>query len=474
MIHNEAEMTPSDSRRQDRFWNQLLGMVSKGTVVPIIGEDLLQLPGEAPGTTLYQALAARYAALFDIHVAEDQLGSLSATVRQHPDFRDNPHDVYHELGVEYDAWNPPIPESLRSLARIRHFNLFVSTTFDNLLERAINEERFGGKQRTEVIAYSPKNVPDEKQVSEQLSSGRPVIFQLFGNYNTPLQYALTEGDTVEYMHALQTAEYRPKRIFGELYERPLLLLGNSFPDWLARMFLRMVRKTPLDHREVPKQYLSDMKAIKDPFLRFFLRNFATNTELIEDLGPIEFVAELSRRWQQRYAGQNVEADSPARVAAKPMPKNAVFISYCATDAAGNSAKDSQVALAIREALESRGIDVWLDKDQLQGGDEYERKIERYVNTCSLFMPLISETTESREGGFFRKEWSWALRKMPDFTGSGRQFLFPVVIDNINPYQAKVPEEFKRIQFTPVVNAKPDAQFVNRVQWLYEKSRTESE
>jgi hypothetical protein len=462
-------MPPTDQRRHDRFWSQLLAMIAKGSMVPVVGEDLLQMPGEPPGRTLYPILADRFAAAVGIE-SESVRGDLSATVRQHPDFRDNPHDVYQELGQELEAWNPPIPEPLRALARIRHFNLFVSTTFDNLLERALNEERFGGKARTEVVAYSPKHVPDDSQLAASLASGRVVVFQMFGHYGTPLQYALTDGDRVEYMHALQSAEYRPKRILSELYERPLLFVGNSFPDWLTRMFLRMVRKTSLDNRDIPKQYLADVKLAEDPILRFFLRHFATNTELVEDVDPVGFVAELATRWQERFGGHPVAPAATTVSASKPMPKNAVFISYCATDASGRPAKDARVALAIREALEARGIDVWLDKDQLLGGDEYERKIERYVNTCSLFMPLISATTESREDGFFRKEWSWALRKLLDFTGSGRQFLFPVVIDDVNPYQAKVPDEFKRVQFTPLVDPSTDTQFINRVEWLYAKSR----
>lgn len=463
-------MTAIDDRRQQRFWTQLLAVVSKGTVVPVVGEGLLQLPDTA-GTTLYRALAERFAALVDIKMDPAEAGNLSATIRQHPEFRNDPHDVYQELGQEYEAWNPAVPEPLRKLARIRHFNLFVTTTFDTLLERALNEERFGGQPLTEVIVYSPKSVPDDRQVAEKLASGRVVVFQLFGNYTTPLQYALTDGDMVEYMHALQSAEYRPKRMLSELFDRPLLFVGNSFPDWLTRMFLRLVRKTSLDHREVPKQYLANAKAIEDPLLRSFLTHFATNTELVEGSDPVGFVDELSARWQERF-GQQTAPAAPAATpgGARPMRKNAIFISYCATDGAGNPTRDARVALAIRDALEARGLDVWLDRDQLHGGDEYERKIERYINTCALFMPLISRTTESREDGFFRKEWSWALRKLPDFTGSGRQFLFPVVIDHIDPYQAKVPDEFKRVQFTPLDDPAHDTAFQDRVASLYARHR----
>jgi two-component sensor histidine kinase len=90
------------------------------------------------------------------------------------------------------------------------------------------------------------------------------------------------------------------------------------------------------------------------------------------------------------------------------PKSALALGMVFHELATNAIKhgalsnrDGKVAMAIKEALESRGIEVWVDKDQLQGGDEFERRIQRYVNTCSLFMPLISETTESRDDGFFR-------------------------------------------------------------------------
>jgi hypothetical protein len=68
------------------------------------------------------------------------------------------------------------------------------------------------------------------------------------------------------------------------------------------------------------------------------------------------------------------------------------------------------------------------------------------------------------------EWGWALERLPHFTGSDRQFLFPVVIDNTDPMRAKIPEEFRRIQCTRLRSDSPDEEFLNRVQSLYEKAR----
>lgn len=457
-----------EDRKRARFWNQLLDLIAKGDVVPIVGEELLQVPGEPPGTTLYPELAKRFADLCGIEVEEQFRENLSATVRRHPDFRDSPFNVYDDLGKEYEQWNPPIPEPLKALAKITHLNLFVSTTFDDCLERALNETRFDGKRRTEVIAYSPKNVPSEAVVTDKLGHGLPVVFQCFGNYRTPLQFALTEGDIVEYLHALQTAEYRPKRIFSELYDRPLLLLGNSFPDWLTRIFLRMVRQKSL-HQGESKQYVADSK--KDPQLRFFLRNFTINTEVIDDMAPAEFVMELAAKWTERFGhGGAAKPTRTQPVETKAMSQNAVFISYCRTDPNGAIARDQEIALALRDALVARDVDVWLDQRALEGGDDYSKKIRRYINTCSVFVPLISETTEARADGFFRMEWGWALERLPHFTGSDRQFLLPVVIDKIDPAEAKIPEEFRRVQWSRLREGKPDNELLDRIQLLYEKAR----
>jgi len=410
---------------------------------------------------LYKQLARRYAEYSNITLSDHQSIDLSSIVRSHPEFRNNPYDVYQEIGEEYELWDPDIPNVLLQLAKIKHFNLFVSTTFDNLLERAINQERFEGQKLTRVLSYSPKDIPSDYQVSEALSSGKPVIFQLFGNYKNPLQFALTEGDKVEYMHALQSTEYCPKRMLAELQERPLLLLGNNFPDWLTRSFLRMARKTPLDHRDVPKQYFADAVTSKSDNLKSFLNSFTTNTEVIEDQTPVKFTQELVKRWDGMLAEADVQLTSKSEdsISIKPMQPNAVFISYCS--------QDRYQASALKNALEETGVMVWMDYDQLKGGDKYETKIRRYINTCSLFIPLISPTSNSRSEGFFRREWNWALQRLPTFTGANRQFILPMTIGDVDPYHSKIPDDFKHFHFFQLPETGPDRQLIETVKSIYD-------
>lgn len=459
-------MNVPDSRRQEQFWNQLLDLVSKGGAVPIVGEELLRLGQDSGGGTVYSELANRYASEWDIQLEEAMQGNLSATVRRHPKYFNDWLGISHDIAAEYEALNPAIPEPLRALARIRHFNLFVTTTFDDLLERALNEERFNGQPRTEVITFAPNNVPTDEAIADALSRGRPVIFQFFGNYRSPGQFAITETDMVEYVHSLEANQ--KKHLITELYDRAVLLLGNSFPDWLTRILLRLVRNLPLDHRDLKRVYVADAQVTSDPRLRFFLRNFVSNTTVVEqDSG--EFVTELSKRWVERF-GRAGELPSAPAAKERPMPKNSVFISYCRSDSTGKTTADAKAAFAIRDGLEARGVEVWLDKDQLRGGDKYETEIQRYIKTASLFIPLISETTDSREDSFFRKEWGWAIERLPNFTGSDRPFLIPVLLGPANWQPAKVPKEFKQAHYERIPGGQPGDEFLGHVKSLYDKVR----
>lgn len=64
------------------------------------------------------------------------------------------------------TFEPPL--ALRQLAQITDFDLFVTTSFDPLLEIAVNLERFGGQSTAEVIAYAPNRVADLPAERNQL------------------------------------------------------------------------------------------------------------------------------------------------------------------------------------------------------------------------------------------------------------------------------------------------------------------
>ena len=121
-------------------------------------------------------------------------------------------------------------------------------------------------------------------------------------------------------------------------------------------------------------------------------------------------------------------------------------------------------MSLATSLRAGGIEVWLDTDELRGGDQWDQKIRRQIRDCALFMPLISATTQAREEGYFRREWKQAVERTQDLADDAA-FLVPVIIDGIAEPEARVPDAFRRVQWTRLSGGAVPAEFVARVRAL---------
>ncbi len=135
---------------------------------------------------------------------------------------------------------------------------------------------------------------------------------------------------------------------------------------------------------------------------------------------------------------------------------AVFLSYASEDAAA--------AQRIATALRAAGIEVWLDKSELRGGDAWDASIRRQIKECALFVPLISAHTEARAVGYFRREWYLAVDRMLDFA-EDQAFLLPVVIDDTAESTARVPDRFRERQWTHLKGGETTPEWVERTRRL---------
>jgi len=348
---------------------------------------------------------------------------------------------------------PPI--ALRQLAQITDFDLFVTTTFDSLLEQAINAERFDGAQSTEAIAYVPNRVADLPAEREQLQ--RPVVYHMFGRCSASPTYVISDEDTLEFVCALQSEHLTPEKLFHELEHSHLLLIGSNFSNWLARLFLRMAKRRRLSDPRDVGEVLADDHSERDVRLMKFLQQVSVRTRVYD--GAEQFVAELHRRWMaRRSGGQVVQLAAPQRFLPpeREMPDNAVFISY--------AREDLGEVQRLKATLDAAGIRTWFDVERLEGGDDYDRKIQRNIARCSFFIPVVSAATERRHEAYFRREWSYAIDRTRNMA-EGAIFLLPVCIDAIDPASARVPDRFQALHFTAAPNGEPPAAFVTRLKEL---------
>ncbi len=116
------------------------------------------------------------------------------------------------------------------------------------------------------------------------------------------------------------------------------------------------------------------------------------------------------------------------------------------------------------ALRGAGIEVWFDQSELRGGDTWDVSIRRQIKSCFLFVPIISANTQSREEGYFRREWKLAVDRTNDMAG-GRAFLLPIVVDGTSDADALVPEKFREVQWTRLPQGANTDVFVAHVRRL---------
>jgi TolB-like protein len=140
---------------------------------------------------------------------------------------------------------------------------------------------------------------------------------------------------------------------------------------------------------------------------------------------------------------------------------AVFLSY--------AREDAPAAQRIADALQSNGVEVWLDQSELRGGDAWDQKIRRQIKECALFIPVISARTQSRGEGYFRLEWKLAVERT-HLMAEGVPFLSPVVIDETTEAAAMVPAEFLRVQWARLPGALPTPQFVAQTRRLLDSPK----
>jgi class 3 adenylate cyclase len=282
----------------DDAWDDLLEYIEDRRVIPIVGPELLEVATDTGPRLLYDWLAEKLAGKLGVDTALlPPAFTLNDVVCWFLATRGRREEAYTRLrGVLRDASFAP-PRALSQLAQITDFDLYVSTTFDPLLEQAINAERFGGASTTEVVAYAPNRVNDLPAERERLT--KPVVYHLLGRVSASPTYVISDEDLLEFICGLQSEHLAPEKLFHELEHSHLLLIGGNFTNWLARLFLRMAKRRRLSDPRDVGEVLADGHSSTDRRLMSFLQQVSLRTRVYS--GAVQFVDELHRRWSGRAA-----------------------------------------------------------------------------------------------------------------------------------------------------------------------------
>lgn len=337
----------------DADWDDLLDLVQEGQIVPVIGPGLFTTPD---GSNYVAQLAVRLAQYLKLPSASLPYGRELHTVASWYFAKGGQPDRLYAALNRLAVDSGPIPESLLDLSKISALRLFLTTSFDPFLARALKEAR----SATPIVkTYRLERWEDV--TTAELESARLIVYHLFGKLTAvPNEFAVTEEDTLEFTHALQSESRRPPVLFDELGQRALLILGCRFPNWLARFFLRIASKERLSSPYNRPCFITAQDLDADADQTAFLQQFRRAARIHSDIGPVEFVSELAARWNARNP-----ASSPAPQSGAPgrePGQTDVFLSY--------ASEDREAVKQIWRALDGAGIPAFFDRVSLEEGEEY--------------------------------------------------------------------------------------------------------
>jgi hypothetical protein len=226
-------------------WDELVDLITRDQrVVPIIGQELCVVdPGPAAPLKKSRrgALAERCGLQLQGQFSLARLAQDLITQGRHKAVLCKELAAIHrELIPAPGAASGALPEALRQFAEVRDFPLVLTTNTDGLLAAAIRDARERDPGPIAASLGASVDLP-----RNWAAGPKPTLYHLLGRISSVPTFALTEEDTLEFMHRLQSEAQRPEQLFDELRTRNLLLIGVRFTNWLMRFFLRALHGTRL-------------------------------------------------------------------------------------------------------------------------------------------------------------------------------------------------------------------------------------
>jgi hypothetical protein len=257
----------------------------------------------------------------------------------------------------HDDYSPIVYELLKK----KCFRVVLTTTFDYYAE-TIMREIWGDKLRVLNI-FDDKNDFDEEEAWR--TDIQPTLYYVFGKAERGKEYTVVERDA---MNVIQKwlADSAPKHFCKYINNRSLLALGTKFDDWLFRFFWYAM------HRDI-KRLNEGQVAIslqKESEVESRLSNFLENEGI-----PNSSINEVVDLILHNIDNREIEFRKDNG------QYTDVFISYA------SSSYDTVKHLFY--SLQSEGLKVWFDQNDLNAGDAHKQKIIDAINKCKIFIPVIT-------------------------------------------------------------------------------------
>jgi hypothetical protein len=295
----------------DQFqWDELLNRIKRKNVIPVIGQGLYQVEIETEGKKerlLYDYLAQKLIEEYKLNPPPVVSHTFSMAALE---FLKNKPKAYVELSdfllkaiedIQLIAYNP-----LWKLARIKAFDIFITTSYDDFLEDTL--KRIKGSD-IKKISYGGIEKKGKQLVHDLFDyKNNPLhilVYHILGNMKENSFPAYTETDIMESILEFKKdmEEETQNRLFWKLQSSSLLFMGCGFDDWLCRFFIRILGNQEFRFSQ-GKQFLEfigeSFTNKKDPF--FELPQFLEKHHLgvFRCTNNNDFVDQLFAKLEKKY------------------------------------------------------------------------------------------------------------------------------------------------------------------------------
>jgi hypothetical protein len=457
---NQETLSPPGSERPfGKKWVPLIKSIKQGNCVLVLGPRAAIDPRDPCRPILPVQIAERLE--LELKAAEgsdsvetvvpapsqqiplDNLARISTRYVQEREQRLRSLPPLRELVQEFYEQINGLTTGLHEYLAQVPFCVCLCTTPDSMLRTAFQK---AGKFPIEdyySITQQRHALEGEESLVKKFTPQQPLVYHLMGSTEDLDSLLMTEDDLVDLPICLMKKETSLPQALTDLLQseknRPVFLfIGFGFGSNYSRFLIKLlcgINALPRDG------HLPQGREIKPYFVE---ENALDNTDSVMMFDSTssfcqsslqEFTRELSEEFQ---SPASEATSSPSSTTAAPRSRPVVFLCHCSED------KD-RIAWMCDE-LSRHGIDYWIDKDQLRGGDRWDEKIQRVIERdIDYFVIIASKSMMHHDEHYFYKEINAAIERSTEFN-KHRVFILPVVIDDS---QGK-PDEFV-IQISPDLN-----------------------
>lgn len=295
-----------------------------------------------------------------------------------------------------------ISEELREMLCLKLFRVVITTTFDYYLETLMRS--IWGNELRIVNICDERSLSDFrnslKKCREGVEYSEPTLIYAFGRAekDESKMFARTDNDCIRIIERWMQLDKRSDQMLEFIQNKRLLALGCKFDDWYFRFFWYILK------REIGKLGEGEVAITLDARDRSEsnLKKFLYRTRVYTHGDARLFMKDISQTLT------STSPDSPFRKQIiSYRRKGGIFISYCSKDVL----TASQLFFMLRKKFDN----VWFDNVSLYGGDNYNTEIEQAIQSCKVFVPILTPQIAKDLGNgdtdfYYNKEWRMAATR----------------------------------------------------------------